>query len=177
MVAAACATAVPLPMATPMSALVKAGASLTPSPVMATTCPLFCSARTMFTLVTGVTRANTATSLIASGNCAGAMRSSSAPVIARPSRPSSEAIAAAVSGWSPVIILTVMPACLHWAIAAFASALGGSTSPTSPTKVRSATQAERSPDALNASGALAESAGAVRDAISSPRIPCLASSA
>ena len=32
-------TAVPVPMATPMSAFRSAGASLTPSPVMATTCP------------------------------------------------------------------------------------------------------------------------------------------
>jgi hypothetical protein len=33
------ATAVPLPMATPMSARTSAGASLTPSPVIATTWP------------------------------------------------------------------------------------------------------------------------------------------
>ena len=33
----------------------------------------------------------------------------------------------AVSGWSPVIILTVMPALMHWATAAIASSRGGST--------------------------------------------------
>ena len=39
MSAACLATAVPDPMAIPMSARLRAGASLTPSPVMATTCP------------------------------------------------------------------------------------------------------------------------------------------
>ena len=39
MSAACLATAVPDPMAMPMSARLRAGASLTPSPVMATTCP------------------------------------------------------------------------------------------------------------------------------------------
>ena len=38
-------TAVPVPMATPMSAFRSAGASLTPSPVMATTCPWVHTAR------------------------------------------------------------------------------------------------------------------------------------
>ncbi len=53
-------TSVPvMPMATPMSASLTAGASLTPSPVMATTSPRFRQARTMRSLCSGETRAYT----------------------------------------------------------------------------------------------------------------------
>ena len=51
------ATSVPVPMAMPTSAAASAGASLTPSPVMATICPLFWSARTIWSLFSGETRA------------------------------------------------------------------------------------------------------------------------
>ena len=44
-------------MAQPMSAAFRAGASLTPSPVMATTFPFFCQALTMRILCSGETRA------------------------------------------------------------------------------------------------------------------------
>ena len=47
------------PMATPTSARFKAGASLTPSPVMATTSPSACSAVTIRSLCSGLVRANT----------------------------------------------------------------------------------------------------------------------
>ena len=58
MSAASRATSVPLsPIATPMSALRSAGASFTPSPVIATTCPSACSADTMASLSPGETRA------------------------------------------------------------------------------------------------------------------------
>ena len=58
MSAAPLATSVPVfPMAQPMSAARRAGASLTPSPVMATTWPFFCQAFTMRILCSGVTRA------------------------------------------------------------------------------------------------------------------------
>lgn len=51
-------TSVPvIPIPTPMSAVFKAGASLTPSPVMATTLPWFCHALTILTLCSGATRA------------------------------------------------------------------------------------------------------------------------
>lgn len=86
----------PIPTATPMSACFSADASLTPSPVIATTSPLACSARTIFTLCAGVTRAKTAMPLIASANCTVSSRSSSAPEIARPCNPSCAAIAEAV---------------------------------------------------------------------------------
>ena len=58
MSAAPLATSVPvMPMAQPMSAALRAGASFTPSPVMATTWPFFCQARTIRILCSGVTRA------------------------------------------------------------------------------------------------------------------------
>ena len=58
MSAASLAAAVPLrPIATPMSACRSAGASLTPSPVMATTSPRDCSACTSRSLCSGATRA------------------------------------------------------------------------------------------------------------------------
>ena len=51
-------TSVPvMPIATPMSACLSAGASLTPSPVIATTSPSRCSASTMRSLSSGDTRA------------------------------------------------------------------------------------------------------------------------
>ena len=49
----------PLPMATPISASLSAIASLTPSPVMATTCPRLCSAATTARFCCGVTRPKT----------------------------------------------------------------------------------------------------------------------
>ncbi len=62
MSAASFETSVPLtPIATPMSAALSAGASLTPSPVMATTAPCRCSAFTSRSLCSGFTRAYTDT--------------------------------------------------------------------------------------------------------------------
>jgi hypothetical protein len=46
-------------MATPMSAALRAGPSLTPSPVTATTCPWRCSACTIASFCTGSIRAKT----------------------------------------------------------------------------------------------------------------------
>ena len=58
--AAPLATSVPeRPIAQPMSAAFRAGASFTPSPVIATTQPRFCQAFTMRILCSGDTRANT----------------------------------------------------------------------------------------------------------------------
>ena len=51
-------TSVPvIPIATPISACFKAGASFTPSPVMATSSPCCCKALTMRNLCSGATRA------------------------------------------------------------------------------------------------------------------------
>ncbi len=58
MAAASLATSVPvMPMATPMSDCFSAGASLTPSPVIATRLPRCCHARTIRILCSGDTRA------------------------------------------------------------------------------------------------------------------------
>jgi hypothetical protein len=58
MSAACLATSVPvMPIATPMSAALSAGASFTPSPVIATVAPPLCSAFTMRSLCSGLTRA------------------------------------------------------------------------------------------------------------------------
>ncbi len=54
------ATSVPvMPMAMPISARFSAGASFTPSPVMATYCPAACSALTIRSFCSGATRAYT----------------------------------------------------------------------------------------------------------------------
>ncbi|KAG5460648.1 MAG: hypothetical protein BJ554DRAFT_7277 [Olpidium bornovanus] len=81
MSAASLATSVPLlPMEMPMSASLSAGASLTPSPVIATTSPAAWNARTIIILCLGVVRANTVTDLIASCSCHSESESSWGPV-------------------------------------------------------------------------------------------------
>ena len=56
--AASLETSLPvIPIATPISACFKAGASLTPSPVIATILPFSCQARTILILCSGETRA------------------------------------------------------------------------------------------------------------------------
>ena len=58
MAAASLDTSLPvIPIATPMSACLRAGASFTPSPVMATILPLSCHARTILILCSGDTLA------------------------------------------------------------------------------------------------------------------------
>ena len=60
MEAASLETSVPvIPMATPISAFFNAGASFTPSPVMAAIWPLLCHASTIRILFSGETRAYT----------------------------------------------------------------------------------------------------------------------
>ena len=54
-------------------------------------------------------------------------------------------MAAAVVAWSPVIIRTRIPASWHLAMAALASARGGSTIPTIASRVRSCTRSIRFP--------------------------------
>ena len=86
MSAASFETSVPvIPIATPMSAFFRAGASLTPSPVMATTAPDRRSASTIRSLCSGFTRAYTETSATVRASASGASLSNSEPVIARPS--------------------------------------------------------------------------------------------
>ena len=85
MLPASFAAWVPVFMATPTSAWASAGASLVPSPLMATSLPLACSSRMSFILASGVASAR------------------------KSSTPASAAMAAAVSGLSPVIITVRMP--------------------------------------------------------------------
>ena len=141
-----------IPMATPMSAALSAGASLTPSPVMATTLWLCLSSRTMRSLSSGATRATTPISGSCRSSSSSLMAANSAPVMARPWIPSSAAIAPAVVAWSPVIIRTRIPASLHSAMAALASERGGSTIPAMANKVRSVTRPSRSPPGSNEAG-------------------------
>ena len=127
-------------MAQPMSALLSAGASLTPSPVMATISPCDCSARTMRTLCSGVTRANTRQRFTCRASSASSARSSCGPDSTGSSSrqiPTRTATDFAVTAWSPVIMTGVMPACRHCATASADSGRGGSERPTKPRNVRS----------------------------------------
>ena len=85
MLPASRAAMVPVFMATPTSAWARAGASLVPSPHMATSLPLACSSRISLSLASGVAWAR------------------------KSSTPASAAMAAAVSALSPVIITVRMP--------------------------------------------------------------------
>ena len=85
MLPASRAACVPVFIATPTSAWASAGASLVPSPHIATSLPLACSSRISLSLASGVAWAR------------------------KSSTPASAAIAAAVSGLSPVIITVRMP--------------------------------------------------------------------
>ena len=139
-------TSVPvMPIATPISACLSEAASLTPSPVMATTSPLDCRALTTRTLCSGETRAQTPISSMCSASSASLYWSNSAPVTTRPRMPSSAAIAPAVEAWSPVIIFTPMPAVAHSAMASIASGRAGSRMPTNDSRHRSDSSADRSP--------------------------------
>jgi hypothetical protein len=84
-----------------MSARLMAGASLTPSPVMATTSSLACSASTMRILCSGETRANTAVSSITPRKSSSLILSKSFPVnnpLRRFVKPMASAMARAVLG-------------------------------------------------------------------------------
>ena len=138
-------TSVPvMPMPIPISALFIDGASLTPSPVMAVILPFERQALTILVLCSGCTRAYTYIFSTLSANSSSLIAESSAPVIAcdgSVSMPSSEAIATAVSLWSPVIMTGVMPAPRHSSIAALTSGRTGSIMPVSPIKTRSCSSA------------------------------------
>ena len=98
------ATSAPVPMATPTSAWASAGASLMPSPTMATRCPWACSASMTAALSPGSTSA----------------------WIREGSMPTRRATDSAVARSSPVSIQTVRPCASSVRIASMASALIGS---------------------------------------------------
>merc|ERR1719277_1561313 len=122
----------------------KAGASLTPSPVMAETSFMDCKYSTILDLWKGSTRANIL-ALAQAARCSETLRSSnSRPEKASPSVDSFSPkipillqMASAVFLLSPVIIITRIPASLHRAMEGLTSILGGSNIPTTPTKVKS----------------------------------------
>ena len=90
MLPASLAAMVPVFMATPTSACASAGASLVPSPVMATSLPCACSLLMSSILASGVASAR------------------------KSSTPASSAMTAAVSGLSPVIMTVRMPMARIW---------------------------------------------------------------
>ena len=82
--AASLETSVPdFPMAMPISAFFNAGASLTPSPVIAVICPFLCHASTMRILCSGDTLAYTLICSSFLSSACSSICSSSAPVTAR----------------------------------------------------------------------------------------------
>mmetsp|Transcript_9645 Transcript_9645/g.24918 ORF Transcript_9645/g.24918 Transcript_9645/m.24918 type:complete len:303 (+) Transcript_9645:842-1750(+) len=146
MSAASLATSVPaMPIATPMAACLSAGASLTPSPVMAGTSPAVRSILTSICLSRGSVREKTMfwwCDVSSATRFSSDMPKKSAPVNERPSvaspslkMPISRAIASAVGWVSPVIITTRMPAVTHSAMAGATSGRAGSLMPATPTKV------------------------------------------
>jgi hypothetical protein len=128
-------------MATPMSARRSAGASFTPSPVIATMWPSERSASTTRSFVSGDERA-----MISSGEsrssvsrAASSIASTSAPRTTSgvsPTMPTFRATAAAVSSWSPVMTIMRMLARRHARTASATSGRGGSSSAARPTNVR-----------------------------------------
>mmetsp|Transcript_28004 Transcript_28004/g.69932 ORF Transcript_28004/g.69932 Transcript_28004/m.69932 type:complete len:202 (+) Transcript_28004:1534-2139(+) len=151
------ATSVPvMPIAIPMSACLSAGASLTPSPVMAAISPSSLRILTISCLCFGSVRLNTAPSAAArtSTLSSSVSISNSRPVKerivvdARPFCPAPfclavlearmpifSLMASAVSLLSPVIIMTLMPAWWHSVMEPATSGRGGSMMPTRPTYV------------------------------------------
>ena len=98
----------PEPIATPMSASLRARTSFTPSPVIATVCPWDCSAPTMSRFCCGVTRPKTVSASRAvaiSSRSAGSRRAST--VFSAPGRPSLPATAPTDTALSPEMTFAV----------------------------------------------------------------------
>ena len=133
-------TSVPdIPIAIPISASFIAGASFTPSPVIATILPFLLNALTILNLWLGETLANTLTFFTFFSNSESSISSISDPVITWSSLLhmfKDLAIASAVFWWSPVIITGFIPASLHFNTASLASSLGGSILPATPMNIR-----------------------------------------
>mmetsp|Transcript_30327 Transcript_30327/g.46416 ORF Transcript_30327/g.46416 Transcript_30327/m.46416 type:complete len:496 (-) Transcript_30327:1178-2665(-) len=138
------ATSVPvIPIATPISACCRAGASLTPSPVIAVISLWLCNILMSFCLSEGSARQKTMLSVfrISSCSCSGLLKNSR-PSNAFKGLPSSWkiftsfAMAIAVSFASPVIIINRIPASVHFKTLSATSGLAGSLIPTIPTRVK-----------------------------------------
>lgn len=151
MSAASFATSVPfLPIAIPMSAFFSAGASLTPSPVIATISPRDWSALMILSLWSGVVRAKMVVFCIACARSSSDRLSTSWPVKTgftetwpgpcsrgvAISIPSCVPIAIAVVSASPVIMITLTPPRMSLLMDRPTPGLGGSLMPTKPANVR-----------------------------------------
>mmetsp|Transcript_1209 Transcript_1209/g.4791 ORF Transcript_1209/g.4791 Transcript_1209/m.4791 type:complete len:272 (-) Transcript_1209:2861-3676(-) len=145
---ASLATSVPvMPIARPTSASLSAGASFTPSPVMATTLPLLFSRRTMSCLCFGSARLKTRpppplrNSSWSASDIVAKDRAVMLLVSSRPSpsskTPMSRQMASAVRLLSPVMTMTRTPASRQDSMLARTSGRGGSRRPARPTRVRS----------------------------------------
>mmetsp|Transcript_19260 Transcript_19260/g.54969 ORF Transcript_19260/g.54969 Transcript_19260/m.54969 type:complete len:442 (-) Transcript_19260:952-2277(-) len=149
MSAACLATSVPaMPIATPIEACWSAGASLTPSPVIAVTSPCASASSLMMRCLSagavlqntpspadGASRSLRRPSASAESSAKNALPSQARSSLSR--IPNSFPMATAVSLLSPVIMKTLTPADLHRAIARFASGRGGSRMPATPSRIRS----------------------------------------
>ena len=162
------ATSVPLPMATPISAALIAGASLTPSPVIATTSPFFFKVSASSTLCSGATRPTTPMRSIRSSRSASDNAAKSAPRMASPGMPSSLAIAAPVTTSSPVTMRTRMCAACASLTAALDSSRGGSTIPTRLVISKFSTKASRSPSGSKLAASRSRKAAAITRRPASP---------
>ncbi len=132
------ATSVPDPSATPMLAARSAGASFTPSPVIATISPCAWSMRTIRSLCSGSMRAKTVVWWSVFPISSSVAFSMSEPCITiSPSFqiPDSSAIVRAVSGLSPVIMITRAPAFCAIDIDSFTSSRNGSCRIMKPQKI------------------------------------------
>ncbi|MPN19560.1 hypothetical protein SDC9_166931 [bioreactor metagenome] len=142
MSAASRATSVPRPpIAMPISAYLRAGASFTPSPVIATTSPRERSALTICIFSRGSMREKIVTSPSFSARSSSSIFSSSSPLIITCSfspqpRPTSCAIRCAVTLLSPVIITTRTPAPPQALIDSATFSRGGSIKAASPARFR-----------------------------------------
>jgi hypothetical protein len=135
--AASFATSVPcLPMAIPMSAFFSAGASLTPSPVMATRSPRAWNARTILSLCSGLVRAKMVAVATACSRSRALMASTWSPrstdAALCTGMPSCRAMATAVASASPVTMTTRTPPAMSLRIDRSTPRRGGSFMPTSP---------------------------------------------
>ena len=151
-----------LPIDMPICAYFKAGASLTPSPVIATISPLSLKAFTIRILCSGTTRENILTSFTLFLSSSSLILSIISPVIIW--LPCGMftflAIADAVDPLSPVIITTLIPALLQVDISFFTDSLGGSSSPIRPQK--SNKQSVRSSGTLEAASYFFEATAITR---------------
>ena len=156
-------------MAMPMSAALIAGASLTPSPVMATTSPFLRRVSTISTLCSGATRPTTPILSMRSSRSCSESAAKSAPRIASPGMSSCFAIAAPVTMSSPVTMRTRMFAFWAFLTASLDSARGGSIIPTIEVIWRPVISESRSPSGSNSAGSISRVAATITRSPFPPR--------